>query len=101
MKFYNSEGNIAVTDKENSNLTAEHFNKVLNRDAKVDWKYVHSKKHKPRVDKLVELILWKEFNCAIDKLIWYKELEINSISLNLLKALDNYNRQVLFEFIRD
>ena len=92
MKFCDSKRNIAVTDKENTNLAAEYFNKVFNRDTEVDQKHVYSKKHKPRVDKLAEPILQEEFNCAIDKLTWHKVLGINSISPNLLKALDDYNK---------
>ena len=101
MKFYDSKGNIAIIDKENANLAAEHFNKVFNRDTKVDQKYIHNKNHKPRVNKLVEPISWEEFNCAINKLTQHKVLGINGILPNLLKVLDDCNRQVLFEFMRD
>ena len=101
MKFRDDDGNVAVSDKDNANVALEIFNKVLNRDVNVVWNYVRSRRNKSRVDKLAEPLSWKEFNCAIDKLTWHKEPELNGTSPNLIKALNNHNRSLLFRFMCD
>ena len=46
MKFRDDDGNIVVSDKDNDNVASEYFNKVLNRDANVEWNHVRSRRHK-------------------------------------------------------
>ena len=101
MKFYDSDRSIAISDKQNTKLVAEYFNKVFNWDTEVDWEYIQSKKCKPIVDTLADPINFIEFSAAIDKLSWHKVPGINRVSPNMIKALNNNNRVVLFEFTQD
>ena len=101
MKFCDSDGSIAISDKQNTKLAAEYFNKVFNRDEEVDWEYIQSKKCKPTVDNLADSINFIKFSAVIDKLSWHKAPGINGVSPNMIKALNNDNMVVLFKFTQD
>ena len=41
MKFRIKDGIVAMTDKDNAEITRENFTRAINRDAKSDWDHVN------------------------------------------------------------
>ena len=50
LKFIYNNGDIAVMDKDNVEISAEYLKKVFNRDASVDWEHVNRTKQKPVIE---------------------------------------------------
>ena len=101
LKFRGRDGKIAITDRENALLAGEHFTKVFNRDARVDWDHVDRTIQKEILISLAAPLTFGEFVLAIEKLCWHKSPGKNGVSPNMIKALDEANRRVLFLFMRD
>lgn len=101
LKFIYNNGDIAVMDKDNVEISAEYLKKVFNRDASVDWEHVNRTKQKPVIEEFRSTITQIEFNMVIENLIWHKALGINGISPNILKVLDSGKQLILFNFIRE
>jgi len=101
LKFRNKDGSIATSDRENAILAGEHFTKVFNRDASVDWDHINKTTQKEILNCLADTLTFGEFNLAIEKLSWHKSPGKNGVSPNMIKALDVENRRILFRFMRD
>ena len=101
LKFRSEDGKIATTNRENAILAGEHFTKVFNRDARVDWDHVDRTAQKEMVISLAAPLTFGEFVLAIEKLCWHKSPGKNGVSPNMIKALDDTNRRVLFMFMCD
>ena len=70
-----------------------------NRKVQVNWNYINQIKPLPVMYKIDSLMTRNELDEALHKLLWHKAPGRNRVTLNILKALNNENRQILLSFI--
>ena len=68
IKFRDENGKIQTSDKESIRIAGNHFTKVFNHNAKVDMEHVLRTKPKEMIFSIADLITFKEFNNALNKL---------------------------------
>ena len=100
MKFIENDKDISLTHCENSQITGEHFKKVINSNSEVEWDHLKQIEEQQCVYKLDNALTFKEFDEKFNKLTLHKNLGINGLSSGMIKSLDDYNRSVLCNCIR-
>lgn len=70
---------------------AEQFEKKCNSIVKIDWEILSELDQTPTHIEVDTPLDFKEFNYAINKLTLHKATELNQVSPNSIKVLDDDN----------
>jgi hypothetical protein len=97
--FRKDDGSIATTDEENIAVLEAHFTKVFNNCKNVNFDILDKLKKHPTLFKHDYDISYTEFEVALESLANNKSPGENEVSHNLIKALDDNNRRILYNFI--
>ena len=100
MKFKREDGTYSKNDSEHSDLLEPHFFKVFNRNPKIDESVFDEVKQYPVIVELDAPLTFKEFQDSVIALCWHKAPGLNKVVPNAIKALDDENLFVLYEYIK-
>ena len=82
-------GKLATTDKENTEVSGPHFEKVFNKHCLIEWKLIDKIRQRQTMYELNYPITWAELKTAIEKLSNNKAAGLNKVPPNEFKSLSN------------
>ena len=99
LKLKNTKGVPAKNDKENFACFIPHFEKIFKQFLNVGLNAFDAIKTRPLVSSMGKQLTFVEFASAIKCMKWHSTPDLNGISPNAIKSLNDQNKRILHKFI--